>query len=285
MKKALFFTLMVCAAFMSHAQSPNGPSSPFGSGSSVAPTTTSAPASSSYVAIPSSSSSASTFPLDRNTAYNNYNNGGVNNASNLSRHPRLNFSDRNSPWIGSRYYRDTAFHQGELRTRKGLLSNESSYRYDQIVGAIEVKLEDDKTMYLYDKDVLYCKLFFDKHTTVFVPMVLPNEQQPTLIEVVYKTPTLQLYRNLQKANNPSAVYTGSPDLVDKSKNDYQFYFRTGDKQPVKEVSITSKSFINLLPNKKHYIIELFKAQEGKGKLTLAKLSEMMKKLDEKEEEQ
>ena len=279
MKKYLTFTLATLVILMAKAQLVNGPSSPFGSnaGGTTSTVTVAAP---SIVSQSGTSTGMSTFPLDRNnSAHNNYNYGSASSASNYP-----NSYGKESPWMGERFFKDTAFHQGELRTRKGLFTNELGYRYDQIEGAMEVKLENGKRMYLYDKDILYCKLFFDKHTAVFMPVVLPNDNQTTLVEVIYKTPTLQLYRNLHKINTVGASYTGQTDVVDKAKDDYHYYFRKGDKEVVKEISITAKSFINMLPNKRHYILELFKAEEGKGKLSLAKLSEMMKKLDEKEEE-
>jgi hypothetical protein len=276
MKKFLTFTLVILATLMAKAQLVNGPSSPFGS--NAGGTSTATVAAPSIVSQSSTSSSMVTFPLDRNnSAHNNYNYGNA-STSNL-----VNYGNSYGK-MGERFFRDTAFHQGELRTRKGLFTNELGYRYDQIEGAIEIKLENGKRMYLYDKDILYCKLFFDKHTAVFMPVILPNDNQTTLVEVIYKTPTLQLYRNLHKINMAGASYIGQTDVVDKAKDDYQYYFRKGDKESAKEISITAKSFINMLPNKRHYIVELFKAEEGKGKLSLAKLSEMMKKLDEKEED-
>ena len=278
MKKFLTFTLVILATFMAKAQLVNGPSSPFGS--NAGGTSTASVAAPSIVSQSGTSPSMSSFPLDRNnSAQNNYNYGNASNASNYA-----NAYGKESPWMGERFFRDTAFHQGELRTRKGLFTNELGYRYDQIEEAMEVKLENGKRMYLYDKDILYCKLFFDKHTAVFMPVILPNDNQTTLVEVIYKTPTLQLYRNLHKINTAGASYIGQTDVVDKTKDNYQYYLRKSDKALLNEIKITAKSFINMLPNKRHYIVELFKAEEGKGKLSLAKLSEMMKKLDEKEEE-
>jgi hypothetical protein len=275
MKKCLTFTLLILATLTVKAQLVNGPSSPFGSNAGGT-TSTASVAAPSIVSQSGTSPGMSTFPLDRNnSAHNNYNYGNVSTSSNYA-----NSYGKESPWMGERFFRDTAFHQGELRTRKDLFTNELGYRYDQIEGAIEIKLENGKRMYLYDKDILYCKLFFYKHTAVFMPVILPNDNQMTLVEVIYKTPTLQLYRNLHKINTVGASYIGQTDVVDKTKDDYQYYFKKGDKEVLKEVSITAKSFINMLPNKKHYIVALFKAEEGKGKLSLAKLSEMMKKLDE-----
>jgi hypothetical protein len=276
MKKYLIFTLVILATLMAKAQLVNGPSSPFGSNASSTASMANVVAAPSIVGQSGLPPVAMAFPTDRKGNYYNRTNSTDFYSTSFS-------SERTSPWIGDRYFRDTAFHQGELRTRKGLFTNELGYRYDQIEGAIEVKLEDGKRLYLYDKDILYCKLFFDKHTAIFMPVVLPNDKETTLVEVIYKTPTLQLYRNLRKMNTTGASYTGKTDVVDKTRDDYHYYFRKGDKEVLKNINITAKSFINELPNKRQYILKFFNAEEGKGKLKLSKLSEMMKKLDEKEE--
>lgn len=272
MKKRLLFILTILTTLLAKAQIVN---SPYSSPANVSPPSNSYPSAPVYVPAgnsQSASSQTSSAFTERNTRYNNQN-------ADLTSNGMID----NGFWLGKRFFRDTVFHQGELRTRKGIIGEEISFRYDQIVGAMEVKLENGKRMYLIDKDILYCKIFFDDHTAVFLPVVLPNEKLPILVEVIYKTPTLQLYRNLHKIEEAGATYTGNVDIVDNRRDNYAYYFRKGDKEKLHKININAKSFINMLPNKRHYILELFK-EVGKDKLTIAKLTDMMNKLDNKRED-
>jgi hypothetical protein len=229
------------------------------------------------------------FPTDTRTASNDFNYGRHANTRSGAHEGYSEISDgkrrdgRDFTIVGeTRYFKNDAFQEGELRTRKGLFTNELRYRFDQFLGEIEVKIvESGKLMSLNEEAVLYCKIFFEGNTAVFMPVVLPDDAKPTLVQVVYKTPTLQVYRDVRKTDK--RLYTSSK-YVDDINNDYHYYVRKNDKSPVTQVTITAKSFINQLPNKRHTVQELFKAEEGKGKLTLPKLCAMMKKLDEKEAE-
>ncbi len=179
----------------------------------------------------------------------------------------------------TRFFVSSAFQKGELRTRKVLSTTELSYRFDQVEGTIEVKKRDGSTMYLNEKDILYCKLFFDDNIqVVFMPVALPNETKLTLLQVVYKTPTLQLYRNIRKK-----VVTKNGYATNDIENDYHYYVRKGDKNLLQEVDITAKSFTQALPEKEKTITRLFKEAKSKGDLTVSDICKMMGKLDKKAE--
>jgi hypothetical protein len=181
--------------------------------------------------------------------------------------------DAHSKTMDKRFLKDSLFRQGELRTRKGLFTTELVYRFDQVLQMVEVKMEDNKQMYLETKDVLYCKIHFEDHTAVFMPVILPKQKKLTLVQVVYKTPTLQLYRDIHKK-----VYAHCVGCAYTVDNDYQYYLRKNDKAPLKEVDIDEKSFIKVLPEKKNRITSVFKGKH-KEDLTVSKVVHIMGELD------
>jgi hypothetical protein len=199
------------------------------------------------------------------------------------------YNSANSGELENRFLGGSAFREGELRTRKGLITTELSYRFDQLAGTVEVKKQDGTTMHLNEKDILYCKIFYGKDVHTFMPVALPNEKQLTLLQVIYKTPTLQLYRHIRKIvkfqrdsysySNPS----GNNELTVDLKNDYSYYIRKGDKELLQEVSITTKSFIKALPEKEKTIIRLFNEAKKRDNLTVSTICKMMGKLDKKAE--
>jgi hypothetical protein len=191
--------------------------------------------------------------------------------------------------LENRFLGGSAFREGELRTRKGLITTELSYRFDQLAGTVEVKKQDGTTLYLDEKEILYCKIYYGKDVHTFMPVALPNEKNLTLLHVIYKTPTLQLYRHIHKIakferasysySNPSANNELTVDL----RNDYRYYIRKGDKALLQEVNITAKSFTKVLPDKEKLITRLFKEAKKRDDLTVSAICKMMGKLDKKSE--
>lgn len=176
--------------------------------------------------------------------------------------------------IENRFFNDSIFRQGELRTRKGLYTTQLGYRFDQVAKMLQVKMEDGKQIYLETKDILYCKLYFEDHTAVFMPVTLPKQKKLTLVQVVYKTPTLQLYRDIQK----KAYQPECRNCPYETANDYHYYFRKSNNAPLTEVDIDEKSFIKVLPEKKNRITSLFKGK-AKEDLTVSKVVHIMGELD------
>lgn len=169
--------------------------------------------------------------------------------------------------FNKRFFNDSTFRQGELRTRKGLFTTELGYRFDQVEQTIEVKTATGKQIYLEPKDVLYCKLFFDDHTVVFMPVILPKQKNLTLVQVVYKTPTLQLYRDIHK----KMLHYGP-------EKDYRYYIRKDNTSSLKEVEINEKSLVNVLPHKQSRIAHFFKVNK-KADVTLNQVVQLMGELD------
>lgn len=172
-----------------------------------------------------------------------------------------------------RFFNDSLFREGELRTQKDLFTTQLGYRFDQVEQTIEVKTPTGKRIYLEPNDVVYCKLFFENQTVVFMPVTLPKKQSLTLVQVIYTTPTLQLYRDIRK------------ELVNfEPKKDYRYYIRKGNKGHLKEVEINEKSLINALPEKRNRIAQFFKGKK-KEDLTLSKVMHLMGELDDKNKEE
>jgi hypothetical protein len=170
--------------------------------------------------------------------------------------------------FNKRFFNDSLFRQGELRTRKALFTTELGYRFDQVEQTIEVKTTTGKQLYLEPKDVLYCKLFFEDHTVVFMPVPLPKKKNLTLVQVVYKTPSLQLYRDIRKK-----IINSEPE------KDYRYYIRKDNKESLKEVEINEKSLVNILPHKRSRITKFFKGKK-KEDMTLSQVVHLMGELDE-----
>ncbi|MBL7817640.1 MAG: hypothetical protein JNL70_21720 [Saprospiraceae bacterium] len=179
-----------------------------------------------------------------------------------------------------RFFKDSMFRTGELRTRKSLITTELVFRFDQVEGTIEAKMVDGSLMYLDEKEVLYCKINYEDHTIVFMPIQLPKRKEMILAQVIYKTNTLQLYRDIKKKITPKLDHTkdNSTILVGEVQNDYHYYLRKNNSDALTEVEIDEKSFIKVLPEKKHRIHQLFKGKDVE-KLTLSKLVTMMGELD------
>ncbi len=179
----------------------------------------------------------------------------------------LALDDRVEELYNKRFFNDSIFRQGELRTQKSLFTTELGYRYDQVEKTIEVKTESGKQIYLEAKDVVYCKLFFEDHTAVFMPVTLPKQKDLTLVQVLYKTSTLQLYRNIQKK-----IVNFEPI------KDYRYYIRKDNHSSLKEIEMNEKSLINVLPTKRSRITQFFKGKK-REELTLSKVVSLMGELD------
>jgi uncharacterized protein YdeI (BOF family) len=179
---------------------------------------------------------------------------------------------------------DSLFIQGELVTKKRHYKTELVYRFDQIERALEVEFESGKRIYIEEKDIVLFKLFFEDNTAVFIPLKLPKDEKRTLVQIIYKTPTLQLYRDVHKTvNRVVEKYWGEPIFTDEAKNNYHYYFRKTDKDALVEVDMKAKSFVKVLPKKKEKIERLFEKEEEDGKLTVSKICKIMKALDVKAE--
>jgi DNA-directed RNA polymerase subunit F len=185
--------------------------------------------------------------------------------------------------VGELYLNDTLYHTGELKTFKKLYTTELMYRFNQLERAIQVKMSDGKEMYIRDEDIVYCKIVIEDKTVTFMPESIPNGRRLTVIQVLYKSPRIQLYRDSRKYvyRVKSANLDGysSEKIYDEVRKDYHYYLRYGDVGEFQEVKITAKSFAEIIPEKRTQINALFRAAQKKEGLTVTKLMEIMKELD------
>lgn len=184
--------------------------------------------------------------------------------------------------VGERYFFDSLYHQGELKTVNQTYTTEMMYRFDQIEGTIQIKLQDGKEMLVNENDLVFCKLFIEKETVVFKTVSVPNGKKKSVVQVIYESPTLQLYRDSRKyisrAKSASIDGYGSESTYDEVRKKYRYFLRKG-KGPFTEVKIEAKSFINVIPEKRSQITQLFRAGQSKGGLTVTKLTQIMTELD------
>jgi hypothetical protein len=178
---------------------------------------------------------------------------------------------------------DSVFRKGELVTKKRHYTTELGYRFDQIERALEVQFESGNRLILDDKDIVLFVIFYDDYITTFMPLFLPKEQEKVLVQVIYKTPTLQLFRDVHKTTKRIVDNQRNSEYHDQVKNDYHYYFRENETSPLVEIEMKAKSFAKVLPLKQSKIYRLFAKEEEKGKLTVSKICEILKELDEKEE--
>jgi hypothetical protein len=175
---------------------------------------------------------------------------------------------------------DSIFRKGELVTKKRHFTTELGYRFDQIERALEVQFESGNRLILDDKDIVLFMIFYDDYTTTFIPLFLPKEQKKVLVQVIYKTPTLQLFRDVHKTTQRIVDNLRNTEYHDEVKNDYHYYFRENERSPLIEVEMKAKSFAKVLPLKQTKIKRLFEEEEEKGKLTVSKICKIMKELDD-----
>ena len=193
------------------------------------------------------------------------------------------YDGREKPLIGERYFYDSLYREGELKTTKRLYNTQLSYRFDQIERTVQIKMENDKQVYLYERDIEYVKLFIEDKTVLFVPITIPNGRKLTMVQVIYKSPTMELYRDLRKyifrVKSENIDGYSSEKVYDEIRKDYRYYFRKNNSGAFKEVKLTAKSLAAHLPQKRSQIVQLFRTGQTKGGLTISKLTEIMIELD------
>ncbi len=116
-----------------------------------------------------------------------------------------------------------------------------------------------------------------------MPAKVPNGRKITVLQVIYKSPNMQLYRDARKfifrvKSNDIDGYS-SEKVYDEVRKDYRYYLRVGDSGEFTEVKTTAKSFAQALPEKRSQIDILFRIAKKKEGLTVTKLSDIMAQLD------
>ena len=198
------------------------------------------------------------------------------------------FDGRDIPTRGERFLNDSTFRDGELKTLNNLYTTELKYRFDQLERTVQIKMENGKMLYLFEKDIEYCKIFIDDKVLMFVPAAVPNGRKLTLMQVIYKSPTIQLYRDVKKYvfRVKSANIDGysSEEVYDDIRKDYRYFLRKGETNNFTEVKIDIKSFVNVLPDKRAQITKAFKAAKANDGLSVSKLAQIMAEVDKPVEE-
>lgn len=192
------------------------------------------------------------------------------------------FDDRYDGIKGNRFFYDDQYHEGELMlTDSTLINNQVLYRFDQLTGAVQVKYPDGREIYLKTNNIMTFRLRVGRQDVFFTRGVMPdNLREYRLLQVIYYSPTLKLLRDSRKklirVNDTGAYSKG--EVYDEIENDFRYCLQRGD-IPI-EVKPSRKSFIKAMPDMEKKIEYLFNTPQYKSDLTVSKLAELMKKLDE-----
>ena len=187
---------------------------------------------------------------------------------------------------GNRYFYDNNFHEGSMTmTQKREFGKDLLFRFDQLEGSVQIKYPDGRELLMDQKDILVFNLFVENKSIYFIRMKTPtNPNTFTLVQVIYYSPTLMVVRDprkkLKRIENVGAY--SSNEIYDTYVNDYHYFVKRGEEN-IQEVRPTAKSFAKAMPDKANKIESLFKSAKSKGELSVSKLAEIMKKLDEKAE--
>jgi hypothetical protein len=192
------------------------------------------------------------------------------------------YDGRFKEMIGQPFYYDSLYHEGELKTNKGVYTAPTKFRFDQVQRAIQAKLADGKELLISEKDMVYCKIIIEDKPSVFVAAHLPNGRKLTVVQAIYHSSRMQLLRDTRKymyrVKSDNLDGYSSEKVYDEVRKDYRYYLRKGDTGDFKEVKLTAKSFGQVL-DKHSELTQLFKAGTKKGGLTVSKLNEIMTAVD------
>lgn len=186
--------------------------------------------------------------------------------------------------LGNSFFIDSTFRNGEAQIKGEIYTTEFKYRYDQVHDRMQARFPSGKAFYLSNLDIAYCKIFYRNDTILFIPLSVSQTQPLSLFQVIYKTATMQLYRDVHKKVRFTRTHKNeynpsfSNDFSALVDHDYHYYIRKNENEPFKEVDITAKSFIKALPEKRNQITHFFKGKK-KTDITMSKLMRFMAELD------
>lgn len=194
-----------------------------------------------------------------------------------------NFNGMNVETKGSRFFNNENYVQGELTTPDSVYKKDLTYRYDQILRVLQIKFPTGKDILLDPRDVVSFKLFIDNKTFLFERTKMPNGSYE-ILQVIYSSPTLRLLRDARKTTkrvNTFDPYTSAPTgRYDQIENDYRYYLVHDNMEILRRIDVTRKAFANTFPQKASKISQLFNLKEYRNDLTVSKLSELMRQLDD-----
>ena len=192
------------------------------------------------------------------------------------------FDDRYDGVKGNRFFYDDAFHDGEIwMSNDDHFKSELKYRFDQILGTVEVKYSDGKQVVLKSDDISTFNLQIGAKKIIFARFKMPEKNEKhKLLQVIYLSPTLVFLRDskktLRRVNDTGAYSRGK--VYDEIEEDYH-YFLSKDRSVLIEVKPTRKSFIKALPDREKKIEKLFNMPKYKKELTISLIAELLKELD------
>lgn len=183
---------------------------------------------------------------------------------------------------GNRYFYDNQYHEGTLTmTKNREFGKTMLFRYDQLEGTVQMKYPDGKEILVDQNDILNFNLFVEDKSVIFIRMKTPRTTTFSLVQVIYYSPTMQLVRDprkkLKRVENTGAY--SKNEIYDTYDNDYHYFLKRG-KEDLVEVKPTAKSLSKAMPDKEAKIESLFKAAKYKGELSISKLADIIKKLDD-----
>jgi hypothetical protein len=191
--------------------------------------------------------------------------------------------DRYEGVKGNRFFYDDKYHEGTLiMTKNREFGKDMLFRFDQLEGTVQLKYPDGREILVDQNEVLNFNLFIENKSVIFVRMKTPKSDKFALVQVIYYSPTLKVVRDprkkLKRVDNTGAY--SSNQIFDTFENDYHYFLQNGEEN-MQEVKPTAKSLSKAMPEKAKKIESLFKTAKGKGELSVSKLAEIMKKLDDK----
>lgn len=194
------------------------------------------------------------------------------------------YNNLNVETKGSRFFNNENYVHGELKTAEdNIRTQDLTYRYDQIVRTLQVKYPDGREILVDPRDIVSFRLFIENKTFLFERTPLPDKSYEFL-QVIYSSPTLRLLRDARKKKtriNTIDPYTSAPTgKYDQIENDYRYYLVFDNMNLLRPIEITKKSFANTIPHKAAKINQLFSMKEYRHDLSISKLSEMMRLLDD-----
>ncbi len=185
---------------------------------------------------------------------------------------------------GSRYFNDENYVKGELKTPDTLYQNDLLFRYDQIDRALQIKLSNGKEFLLDPQHIVYFKLFIEDKTFLFERTQLSYKREHDILQVIYSSPTMRLLRDTRKKKRKvtdTDLYTSAPKAhYIVYENDYRYFLLFGDMAKFTPLSISKTSFSLVIPSKAAFINRLFNMKEFRTDLTVTKLKELIRLLDE-----
>lgn len=195
-----------------------------------------------------------------------------------------NFNSIQAETKGNPYFNNEEYVKGELQTPDSLYKNDFLYRYDQIVRTLQIKFPDNKEILLDPRDIVYFKLFIEDKEFLFERIKMPYKKDNEILQVIYSSPTMRLLRDSRKKKTRIKdydPYTSAPSAIyDIIENDYRYHLLFDDMTVMHSVEISKKYLANFIPHKAAFISQLFSSKEFRSDLTVTKLKELMRLLDE-----